>query len=560
MEIELTNAFSILPDECLCEIFNHLSGKDIAIAELACQRFRDVLNDPQNPRFRAYKYFTSFDQAPEGTFEKKCAWAVGRMKIIEQLLSMGGVRINRNLYKVNDDFYLYFCNGKFEVLVEHPFFVREGKIICISPGAHFIPKECDDYPTPYDWVFLLQNKKRATTPYAYKLSDGPCPIEGPAAEEVREFCSDPKNSFIEHGYEKMKGYTGSSREIFLKSLQYQNFCFTSMFITVVFFIKEDGVRFFKTLNDSKYGNFTGVQEFNDETVIFTYEDDLGKWFLESDKNYQFRYYWPTPVPLEWKNRSELSLNLVKLIRGQPVSVIEKCLNDRGQSPWLGFNESLIKLMEYDRYNVDSLNLTHQQLIAPLVKMVSDYQTMGLGECEYNEIRFSISYTKGEIYGLISPFGHKMPSEGIYTFTNLNDGKKLQIHYVIIDSIHYFGFYGGVGSKYRVSPQRIARFFNMDCQKLIEPKPYQFLTIDGVSITDETGTASLAIKALNERDLRINDLSLQGIPTLLEATNGIEIKWVEGSDSIIQVIFHLNANESKSFLFDLDNPGRDFLEG
>lgn len=284
MEVTSINYFELLPTENVCHILSFLEGKDIAVAECAWRRFREIIKDPEDlSKLRIKKYFSTFEDIPKATFEEKCAWAAKRLKVIEPIISRLK-RINPYLYKANEDVYLYIRNGKIEILKRNPINPINGNPIKIAPcncSEVINPTiTCCNKSNSYNVFKMLIKFSDTSTIYSLFLDGSSNPLfkyDGLTPREKLNQFPDLQ-SFLDFGFKKMKNYLDPSQEIFLKS-------YSETKMVAAFFIKGNDIKFFRTTigdkaNVLKNAEITGLIKLDNIKVVFTGENDTNKLIIK----------------------------------------------------------------------------------------------------------------------------------------------------------------------------------------------------------------------------------------------------------------------------------------
>jgi F-box domain len=475
------NYFTALPNENVSHILRHLNGKEIVITQLVCARFNQIIKDPDDlSRLRVKKYFSSFESL-EGTFEEKCLSAVNMMKVIEKLLASGIKRINQNLYKANEDVYLYICNGVIQVLKNFNMLLPRCNLIAVAPALVF------KHSWWKVWVILTQHKsKYQIHEVAFGGQHRLTEYEDYTPEEIKKIFSN-RDHFLKNGYQKLRDCSDPSREIYLKHGVEEKIKIA------VIIIKDNEIKILATDQSTPSlqfdGDISGLKELSDEKVVFSFENEIFESSLEfSKKNinagpgsdfnpivearvHRLKNKIDLTPPLianteksgfviGGQNSSKLILTLGKLA-GKSITHLEKILKG-SKVPLLGNKESLLKRMARDQKVVEALRLTHQQLILPFVQITAEVKLMDKKEFEYCGLRISMIFVKrlNCFDALKSPFEEEKRGNFIYEFKNLTNKKTLSICDTIINSIRRFGFYGGLTSQLRVSPKKLFSFFNI----------------------------------------------------------------------------------------------------
>jgi hypothetical protein len=160
---------------------------------------------------------------------------------------------------------------------------------------------------------------------------------------------------------------------------------------------------------------------------------------------------------------------LKAINGRTIAELEKDMRPGAKSDvgsdagFIGQDEKLLDVLAEDnRYVVESLGLTHQELAKHLHAM----GTIGLwqlahskGETEFvyhaGKFKVKVEISKGF---QLSPFLDGTKTNADATIHNLENGKKLQYSLLVPHMIERYGFYEGKGTPYRVDPRQIVEVF------------------------------------------------------------------------------------------------------
>ena len=128
--------------------------------------------------------------------------------------------------------------------------------------------------------------------------------------------------------------------------------------------------------------------------------------------------------------------------------------------FLGPDEKLVQILAEDnRYVVDELGLSHQDLARPLHVMgeVGDYSDKPQ-EFHYYGRRFEVwifAY-KGD---QLSPFYDDTGTSRDAIVKNLDNGKEIKYSLLVPHMIERYGFYEGKGTPYRVEPRQVVAVFD-----------------------------------------------------------------------------------------------------
>ncbi|MCH5376665.1 MAG: hypothetical protein JJ992_22095 [Planctomycetes bacterium] len=126
-------------------------------------------------------------------------------------------------------------------------------------------------------------------------------------------------------------------------------------------------------------------------------------------------------------------------------------SDKG---FLGDDESLLKVLADDnRYVVDELGLTHQELAKHLQVLAAVGTRLEGREFRYHGVRFKVSmvYSRGYQF---SPFRDGTKTNAYAVVENVLSGKTLEYSLLVPHMVERYGFYEGKGTPYRVEPSRI----------------------------------------------------------------------------------------------------------
>jgi hypothetical protein len=161
-----------------------------------------------------------------------------------------------------------------------------------------------------------------------------------------------------------------------------------------------------------------------------------------------------------KNATSLVRSL-KELNGRPIAALEKDMRPGAFSAkgFLGARERLLDVLAEDnKYVVDTLGRTHQELAIHLRVAAAIGEKKNLQEFMYHGSRYRITleYTLGY---QDSPFNDGTRTSGEATLENLSNGKKLHYSLLVPDMIERYGFYEGHGTTYRVEPKKIVDVFD-----------------------------------------------------------------------------------------------------
>lgn len=176
------------------------------------------------------------------------------------------------------------------------------------------------------------------------------------------------------------------------------------------------------------------------------------------------------------------LKVFKQINGIPLEELESRMQPGSwsSSGFLGKGESLIEVLEADQKMVSSLGLTHEK-IADALQAVA-ITSNGKYTITYNGKEYMVE-ANGTFCSQDSPFGiieeveisngQKMEQvipeydnnldvfDGTdFEVTNKETGKKLYFAGLLVFLIKKYGFYEGKKVPYRIAPEKIAEFFDL----------------------------------------------------------------------------------------------------
>jgi len=154
-----------------------------------------------------------------------------------------------------------------------------------------------------------------------------------------------------------------------------------------------------------------------------------------------------------RNSTDLLRTLTE-INGRSIADLERDMRPGALSTagFLGQDESLIEvLVEDNRYVVDELGLTHQELAWHL--RLLGYLPNKESGFLYKGRRFRSEYV-GYLGSQQSPFEDGTETNNETTIYNLDNGKEMWFSMLVPDMIERYGFYEGKGTKYRVDPREI----------------------------------------------------------------------------------------------------------
>jgi hypothetical protein len=164
-----------------------------------------------------------------------------------------------------------------------------------------------------------------------------------------------------------------------------------------------------------------------------------------------------------KNATALIGKLTE-IAGQPVAELERAMRPGRLSTagFLGKKERLLDVLAADnRYVVDELGLTHQQLARPLLVLgavAARDALMEPKEVTYQGRRFKVQATRSKV-SVSSPFDDGTETNTEATVENLDTAKKLTYSLLVPQMIERYGFYEGEGTRFRVDPRKIVEVFD-----------------------------------------------------------------------------------------------------
>jgi hypothetical protein len=206
-----------------------------------------------------------------------------------------------------------------------------------------------------------------------------------------------------------------------------------------------------------------------------------------------------------KNPTALIKGL-KEINGRTIVALEKDMRPGAESEvgsragFLGPKESLLDVMAEDnRYVVDELGLTHQDLARPL-------HTMGAvgghdpdpKEFLYHgrRLRVKVISYKGS---QLSPFYDDTSTSRDAIVENLDNGKKLKYSLLVPHMIERYGFYEGKGTPYRVEPRRVIEVFDFLTEEQATNRTFIWWVVGlGVILVGLTGGALVWLRQRSRR--------------------------------------------------------------
>ncbi len=484
MEVNVVNFFNGVSIEVAALILQYLKGRDVVAAQLACRLFNNMISFPEDPyHLRINKYFFSLKRAPKGTFEEKCLWAVKRMKVIEKLLAAGIKRINKYLYKANEDVYLHVHNGKIKVLSsDGGLFEKNSKFCAVVPSS-VLEDRLEDRFWTNSWLIWVRNDSGDEV---YEMD----PVGGarnmtkkekwPLEKMERIFSN--RDQFIKDGFKKMVDCSERSREIYLKKVKDDNFKIACAVI------QEEEIKIFSDIQGSYWlpfdGRITGLKKLELNKIVFSFENKALESELVVKKVYKVESLvpWVEAKVRRTKNKKDMvplpkikessgfvrgGRNNPKLIRNikelanSSIADLEAILR-QSEKPYLGAKESLLERMARDQKKVNRLRLSHQKLIMPLIQMSAQYALICRRHLfEYNGSKICLQSVIDKLHRTWrSPFGNEILFDYSYEFKNESTEETLKISYIMMDMIRRYGFYGGKHTPCRISPKQIASFLQI----------------------------------------------------------------------------------------------------
>ncbi len=144
--------------------------------------------------------------------------------------------------------------------------------------------------------------------------------------------------------------------------------------------------------------------------------------------------------------------------------------DRSDEGFLGEREHLLGLLETDNKTVrERYRTTHQQMAKPLMDAIAIFEKGtekdGEGFVTYvypenslspETYKVKVNNTHGSQY---SPFGDGDVGGSVVYIKNVTTGKELSTADLMPKMIEKYGFYEGIGTKYRLSPETIVGVFD-----------------------------------------------------------------------------------------------------
>jgi hypothetical protein len=156
-----------------------------------------------------------------------------------------------------------------------------------------------------------------------------------------------------------------------------------------------------------------------------------------------------------KNATSLIQGLTE-IYGRRISDLEKDMRPGAYATkgFLGGEERLVDLLAEDnRYVVDELGLTHQELGKHLRALGEISGKAGGKEFRYHGRRFKGSVRLSR-WHQASPFRDGTITNGLAIVDNLDNEKRIEYSLLMPDLIERYGFYEGKGTPYRLEPKKI----------------------------------------------------------------------------------------------------------
>ena len=156
-----------------------------------------------------------------------------------------------------------------------------------------------------------------------------------------------------------------------------------------------------------------------------------------------------------KNATSLILGLTE-IYGRRIGDLEKDMRPGAYATkgFLGGEERLVELLAEDnRYVVDELGLTHQELGKHLRALGEISSKAGRKEFRYQGRRFKGTVRRSQ-WHQASPFRDGTITHGLAIVDNLDNEKRLEYSLLMPDLIERYGFYEGKGTPYRLDPRKI----------------------------------------------------------------------------------------------------------
>jgi len=166
-----------------------------------------------------------------------------------------------------------------------------------------------------------------------------------------------------------------------------------------------------------------------------------------------------------KNDTSLIRDLTE-IYGRTIADLEKDMRPGAYATrgFLGADERLLDiLVEDNRYVVDQLGLTHQELAKHLrgIGLAAEKLTAEKAaskEFRYHGRRFKASVRLSNWYQA-SPFRDGTITNALVIADNLDIEKRIEFSLLMPDLIERYGFYEGKGTPYRLDPKKIIEFLD-----------------------------------------------------------------------------------------------------
>lgn len=149
------------------------------------------------------------------------------------------------------------------------------------------------------------------------------------------------------------------------------------------------------------------------------------------------------------------------IYGRSIADLEKDMRPGAYATrgFLGADERLLDiLVEDNRYIVEQLGLTHQELAKHLRAIGQIAAKSGSLEFRYHGRRFKASVRLSRWYQA-SPFRDGTQTNALVISDNLDSEKRLEYSLLMPDLIERYGFYEGKGTPYRLDPRKIVEFLD-----------------------------------------------------------------------------------------------------
>ncbi len=161
-----------------------------------------------------------------------------------------------------------------------------------------------------------------------------------------------------------------------------------------------------------------------------------------------------------KNSTALIRGLQE-INGRTIAALEKDMRPGALSTagFLGKDENLLEVLAEDnKYVVDELGLTHQELARHLHALAAIGSRVKETEFLYRGRRFKVKVISWRGFQ-DSPFQDGTKTSQDATVQNLDNGTKLDYSLLVPHMIERYGFYEGKGTRYRVDPRKILEVFD-----------------------------------------------------------------------------------------------------